>query len=67
MREFRITYRSDGILTSAIKWAHDEKGAVRLLLSLNPKKGEPKVHFKRGGTGEILSVEEITGDARRST
>ena len=67
VREFKITYRTEGLVTSAIKWAHDDKGAVRLLLSKNPRKNEPLVHLKRGGTGEILSVEDITGDERFST
>jgi hypothetical protein len=61
LREFTITYRTEGLVTSAIKWAHDDKGAVRLLLSVNPRKGDTKVHLKRGGTGEILSIKDTTG------
>ena len=46
---------------NAIKWAHDPKDAVRLLLSRN--QGRDKVvQFKRGGNGIILNVEDITDD-----
>ena len=41
------------------KWAHDEKGSVRLMLQKNPDK-EGKCIFKRGGTGRIISVKKIT-------
>ena len=69
MREYAIEYTHDemGDMTfRTSKWAHDEKGAVRLMLQKNPDKGG-KCIFKRGGTGRIVSVKDITGGARSST
>ena len=65
MREYRITYKRNDMPSdftgNAIKWAHDPKDAVRLLLSRN--QGRDKVvQFKRGGNGIILNVEDITDD-----
>ena len=67
MREYKIKYKRNDMpsdfTSSAIKWAHNPKDAVRLMLSRN--QGRDKVvHFKRGGTGIILNVEDITDDDR---
>jgi len=69
MREYQIEYTHDEVRDMtfrAYKWAHDEDGAVRLLLQKNPDKNG-KCIFKRGGTGSIISVTDITGGARSST
>jgi|TARA_S200002703_G_scaffold56689_3_gene49389 hypothetical protein len=63
MKEYLITYRRndmppEGALSCTIKWAHDEKEAVRYLLKQNPSKDGSCV-FKRGGTGKIVSVEQL--------
>ncbi len=47
----------DGHSSTAFKWAHDEKSAVKLLLAKNPDKNG-YCAFKRGGTGKILNVEQ---------
>jgi hypothetical protein len=47
-----------GFISSAIKWAHDEKEAVKYLLKKNPSKDGSCV-FKRGSRGKIISVEEL--------
>lgn len=65
MKEFEITFKNDqigDIEFTTIKWAHDEKSAVRLLLQKNPDK-DGKCVFKRGGTGKIISVKDTTGGA----
>jgi hypothetical protein len=64
MQDYYITFTHNGLppehnTSCAIKWAHDPKSAVRLLLSRNPDK-DGTVHYKRGGSGKILSVEEVT-------
>jgi hypothetical protein len=63
MREYKITYKRNDMpsdfTSNAIKWAHNAKDAVRLMLSRNQGK-DKLVHFKRGGTGIILNVEDIT-------
>ncbi len=51
----------DGQSSIASKWAHDEKGATRLLLQKNPDKLGNCI-FKRGGTGRIISVADITSE-----
>lgn len=64
MREFCIEYKHDEMGDTVFrtsKWAHDAKGAVRLLLQKNPDK-DGKCIFKRGGTGRILSTEDITNE-----
>jgi hypothetical protein len=43
----------------ASKWAQDDKKAVRLMLQSNPDKNG-KCLFKRGGTGRIIAVKDIT-------
>ena len=48
----------EGALSCTIKWAKDEKEAVRYLLKQNPSKDGSCV-FKRGGTGKIVSVEQL--------
>ena len=47
-----------GNSSTATKWAHDEKAAVRLLLAKNPDKNGNCV-FKRGGSGKILNVKQV--------
>ncbi len=63
MREYKITYKRNDMpsdfTSSAIKWAHSAKDAVRLMLSRNQGK-DKTVQFKRGGSGIILNVEDIT-------
>jgi hypothetical protein len=49
----------EGHTSTASKWAHDEKAAVRLLLSKNPDK-DGYCMFKRGGRGKILNVEQAS-------
>lgn len=64
MREYAIEYTHDEMGDMEFrtsKWAHDEKGAVRLLLQKNPDK-EGRCIFKRGGTGRIVSVKDITSE-----
>ena len=63
MKQYYITYRVDELpaesnTSCAIKWAHNEKDAVRFLLQVKPEK-DGTCRFKRGGTGKILSVEEL--------
>ena len=62
MDPYKITYlhfdMEEGQISTATKWAHDKKSAVRLLLSKNPDKNGYCV-FKRGGRGRILDVEQI--------
>jgi len=64
MKQYYITYQVDELpaesnTSAAIKWAHNEKDAVRLLLQVKPEK-DGRCRLKRGGTGKILSVEELT-------
>jgi hypothetical protein len=63
MNEYRIKFihndMPSGYVGKSIKWAHDEKEAVRLLLKKNPEK-DGRCTFKRGGSGKILSVEPTT-------
>lgn len=69
MREYQIEYTHDEVRDMtfrAYKWAHDEDGAVRLMLQKKPDK-DGKCLFKRGGTGRIVSVKDLTGGARSST
>ena len=69
MREYQIEYTHDevqGRTFCAYKWSQNSDGAVRLLLQKNPDKNG-KCIFKRGGTGRIVSVKDITGGARSST
>jgi len=64
MREYAIEYTHDemGDMTfRTSKWAHDEKGAIRLLLQKNPDRLGNCI-FKRGGTGRIISVADITSE-----
>jgi hypothetical protein len=44
---------------SCVKWAHNEKDAIRSLLCKNVDK-DGILHFKRGGTGILLTIKEIT-------
>mgnify|MGYP003637447178 FL=1 len=63
MTEYRIEYtRKDmpeGYVGRTLKWAHNPNDAVKLILQKNPDKTGTCV-FKRGGTGKIISVEEVT-------
>lgn len=63
MTEYRIRYtRNDmpeGYVGESLKWAHGPTEAVKLLLQKKPDSTGTCV-FKRGGTGKILSVEEIS-------
>ncbi len=65
MKEHLIKYQQDdnGVthISTAVKWSHDKKGAVRLLLSKNIGK-DGVCHFKRGGTGKIIEVTEVNND-----
>lgn len=62
MKQFYIEYRRNDMPSeyrgAAIKWAHDDKAAVRLLLQKAPDK-QGNCVFKRGGSGQILSVQEL--------
>lgn len=63
MKEYEIKFKNDqigDIEFKTVKWAHDEKSAVRLLLQKNPD-ADGRCVFKRGGTGKIISVKDITG------
>lgn len=66
MNQYLIKYeRNDmpkGYVGTTRKWARDQKTAVRFLLARNEKDGT--VLFKRGGSGKILSVEEVNNDER---
>ena len=62
MREYEITFTHDemgDMEFRASKWAQDDKKAVRLMLQSNPDKNG-KCLFKRGGTGRIIAVKDIT-------
>jgi len=62
MTEYEIRTKRDdmpeGYVGKVYKWAHDEKAAVLLLLKKRPDPSGRCV-FKRGGTGQILSVTEV--------
>jgi hypothetical protein len=63
MTEYRIRYtRNDmpeGYVGDTSKWAHTPSEAVKLLLQKNPDKTGACI-FKRGGSGKIISVQEVT-------
>ncbi len=63
MNQYLITYKRKDMPAeytgATTKWAHNERDALKLILSTSPKKNSPIVTFKRGGTGEIISVKEI--------
>lgn len=63
MTEFKVTYTRDDMPKNYVgrttKWAHSSTEAVKLLLQKKPDSTGTCV-FKRGGTGKILSVEEIS-------
>jgi len=63
MTEYKIRYiRNDmpeGYVGESLKWAHSPTEAVKLLLQKNPDKNGACV-FKRGGSGKILSAEEVS-------
>ena len=64
MKEYDITYTHDemgDMQFRTSKWAHDSKGAVRLMLQKNPEKDGTCI-FKRGGKGKIVLVKEITNN-----
>jgi hypothetical protein len=63
MNQYYITFRHDDLppesnTSAAIKWAHNEKDAIRLLLKVAPEKNG-RCRFKRGGSGQILNIEKI--------
>lgn len=63
MHEYEIKYaRHDmnGYVSTSVKWAKSEKDAVQYLLSESWKKTNKVVRFKKGGSGEIISVAKIT-------
>ena len=49
----------EGYVGRTLKWAHNPSDAVKLILQKSPDKTGTCV-FKRGGTGKIISVEEVT-------
>lgn len=63
MTEYRIRYTRrdmpEGYVGDTSKWAHSSSEAVKLLLQKKPDKNGTCV-FKRGGSGKILSVQEVT-------
>ena len=63
MIEYRIRYTRrdmpEGYVGDTSKWAHSSSEAVKLLLQKKPDSTGTCV-FKRGGSGKILSVEEVT-------
>ena len=63
MIEYRIRYTRDDMPKSyvgeSLKWAHSASDAVNLLLQKKPEKNGTCV-FKRGGSGKILSAEEVS-------
>lgn len=63
MNQYLITYkRTDmpaGYTGVTTKWAHNEKEALKFILATAPKKNSPIVTFKRGGYGEIISIQEV--------
>jgi hypothetical protein len=62
MKPFVITYKRNDMPKNytgkSIKWSHNEKDAVKLLLSKAPDK-DGYCLFKKGGQGKILSVKEL--------
>lgn len=40
------------------KWANDPKSALKHMLKKSPEK-DGRCFFKRGGSGKIISIEEI--------
>jgi hypothetical protein len=62
MKQFYIEYRRNDMPSeyrgAAIKWAHTEKDAVKLILQKAPDK-DGYCTFKRGGSGKIISVQEL--------
>jgi hypothetical protein len=64
MREYQIDYTHDEMGKMKFrtsKWGQDAKKAVRLMLQNNPDK-DGRCIFKRGGTGKIIQVKDITND-----
>jgi hypothetical protein len=61
MQEYIITYsRNDvkGQVMQVTKWAHDEKTALSYILKKRPNR-DGSCSFKRGGSGQIISVQEL--------
>lgn len=62
MNQYLIKYSSQDMpkdyVGRSVKWAHNERDAINLLLR-NKYKKEGTCTFKRGSHGHILSVEEI--------
>tara|TARA_R110000851_G_scaffold309661_1_gene469188 strand:+ start:63 stop:278 length:216 start_codon:yes stop_codon:yes gene_type:complete len=68
MLEYIIKYTMDnmpeGYIGSALKWARNADEAVKLILAKSGWKNDVTVVFKRGGTGKIISVEEVEKNER---
>tara|TARA_R110002050_G_scaffold60559_2_gene134338 strand:+ start:1773 stop:1970 length:198 start_codon:yes stop_codon:yes gene_type:complete len=62
VNQYSIKYsRSDmpeGYVGSTIKWARTKNDAVKLILKKLPD-SQGRCVFKRGGIGEIISIEQI--------
>ena len=61
MQEYIITYSRRGVegqVMQVTKWAHDEKTALSYILKARPSK-DGSCNFKRGGSGKIISVQEL--------
>lgn len=62
MKQYYIEYKRNDMppdyTGAALKWANNEKDAVRLMLKKAKEKDGTCV-FKRGGSGKILSVTEL--------
>ncbi len=61
MQEYLITYSRSDVkdqVMRATKWAHDEKTALSYILRTRPAK-DGSCNFKRGGSGRIISIQEL--------
>ncbi len=62
MQRYQITYKNfdmpDDYTSKAIKWAHTEKDAVKLITKKAPDK-TGICRLKRGSTARIIEVKEI--------
>jgi len=61
MNQYEIKYKMngmpDGYVGRTSKWANDEKSAQKHILKKFPYK-DGRCGFKRGATGQILSIEQ---------
>ncbi len=62
MQQYEITYKNFDMpgdyIGKAIKWAHNEKDAVKLITKKSPDK-TGTCRLNRGSTAKIISVKEI--------